>query len=239
MPYPVAAARGNILIPPAAAAGPYAVVFGATTTLMIGSHATLDDIHDNAMTVEGWFYIDTSAAGVQKIFVEKVGLGAGTLGWGFGYNTSVVNVQVTCNTTTAVSTSNQTPHDSTWHHWAMTWDDAGTRLVRIFKDGTEVSYATQTAGVDAIKSDAAFNGGIGTKYDASSSFRGKIGWVRISNNLRYTGTLTPTARKAPPATDGNTIRLFKMDEGAGTTITDASANAQNGTLANGSWLLDP
>jgi hypothetical protein len=218
------------------------VVFdGTNTNLMIGSHATLDDIQDNAFTVEGWFKITASAAGVVRPLIEKVGSSAGTVGWGMHYNTTNFGAQVACLTTTASRVTSATPHDSAWHHFAMTWDDAaGTRHVRMFVDGVELSYnLTNVAGSGAIKSDAAFNASIGCAYDTNNRMTGRVGWVRISNIVRYTGTFTPIARNAPPASDANTIRLFKMDTGAGTAIVDSSSNAQNGTLANGTWVIDP
>lgn len=217
----------------------YAVEFDATTTLVIGSEASLDDLADGAMTAEGYYKITASAAGLQKAFMDKAGLIAGTVGWGFGYQTVRWNANIACLTTPASSTVNGTPHDSTWHHIAMTFDDAGDRKIRLWFDGAEMAYASQTAGVGAVKSAAAQNAGIGTAYDGTNKLTGRIGWQRISNVVRYTVPFIPAGRDAPPANDANTVRLFKMDEGTGTTITDSSTNAQNGTLANGTWVADP
>jgi hypothetical protein len=220
----------------------YAVVFDGTNTyLMIGSHATLDDIQDNAFTAEGWFKITASAAGLVRPIIEKVGASAGTVGWGMYYNTGKFGAQVACVTANAWRETNATPHDSAWHHIAMTWDDAaGTRVVRMFVDGVELAYNVQNVtGNGAIKSDAAFNGSIGCAYDTNNRMTGRVGWVRISDTVRYTGTFTPIARNTPPASDANTIRLFKMDTGTGTAIVDSSPNAQNGTLTNGTWVIDP
>jgi hypothetical protein len=220
----------------------FAVVFdGTNTNLMIGSHATLDNIQDNAFTAEGWFKITASAAGAVKPLIEKVGASAQTVGWGVYYNTGKYGANVPCVTANAWREFTATPHDSAWHHIAMTFDDAGDRKVRIFIDGAEPgAYDIQNVtGNGAVKSDAAFNGSIGCGYDGAYRMTGRVGWVRISNNVRYTVAFTPIARNAPPASDANTIRLFKMDEGSGTTINDTSANAQDGTLTAGSWVVDP
>ena len=68
---------------------------------------------------------------------------------------------------------------------------------------------------------------------------GSIGWFRVSDNDRYDGA-TPTNFTAPertavPDVDGNTVGLWAVDEGAGTTVADSSGNSNNGTLSNGTW----
>ena len=105
-------------------------------------------------------------------------------------------------------------------------------------DGIWSAYTTQIAGVDAITSDAASNLFLGNSATTARALNGAIGWCRISNiATRYTvGTnFIPPPRGAIPANDANTVRLFAMNEGSGTTITDYSTNAQNGTLSNGTW----
>jgi len=220
----------------------FAVVFDGTNTyLMLGSEGTLDDIQDNAFTAEGWFKITASAAGLTRPLIEKVGASAGTVGWGLYYNTAKFGAQVACLTASAWREFSATPHDSTWHHFALTWDDAGDRKVRIYVDGAEPgSYNLQdVTGNGAIKSDAAFQASIGCAYDTNNRMTGRTGWGRISNTVRYTEAFTPDARDAPPANDANTLRLFNMDEGTGTTINDSSTNAQDGTLTSGTWAIDP
>jgi hypothetical protein len=237
MPYPVAAARGNNFTPPAAAAAVYATVFGGTNTYInVGNHATVQNLQDNAFTAEGWFQCDSGAAGTRALFGKRA-LSAN--GWGLRMTNTTLTAEVNCATTTASSTKATNFQDGTWHHFAMTFDDAGDRRIDLFVDGVEVTYTTQVQGSGAVKDDSALGLYIGEDFPSNWPFKGKVGWCRISNVVRYTGSFTPDARNAPPASDANTVRLFKMDEGTGTNINDTSSNALDATMTNGSWVNDP
>lgn len=66
---------------------------------------------------------------------------------------------------------------------------------------------------------------------------GRIGFVRISSTVRYTGTsYTPPAR--PPAIDAYTIAQYNFDERGGTTLHDASGNGYHLTIFDGAWVGD-
>lgn len=207
----------------------WAVVFnGSSTNINAGSEASIDNLADNAFTVEGYFNIVSTVAG--QYFIAK--RGGGATGWNFSCTGGNLVVSVKCATTEAAITHAFTG-DSKFHHFAFTFDDAGDRKLRLFTDG--VLVATGNAGVGAIVADAADTLHIGSLLAGGSFFTGFIGWIRISNIVRYTTTFTPVSRFIYPDVDANTVRLFKLNEGTGTTITDSSANAQNGTLANGTW----
>lgn len=62
-------------------------------------------------------------------------------------------------------------------------------------------------------------------YDPGTypSFSGWIDEVRISDNVRYTGAFTPPG--APFTPDTNTVGLYHIDEGSGTTVLDSSGTA--------------
>lgn len=202
-----------------------------------GSDAGLDNLADNAFTAEGWFCADLGdyggALGTSGALIEK-GTNS-SHGWYFIIDSTVgLWAEVDCATTNARSTSGLDEYtaDGEWHHVAMTFDDAGTRKIRLWLDGAEiVSYATQIAGVGAINADAAENltiGDIGVALN--QNFHGKVGWVRISNNLRYTVAFTPAARCTVPATDANTLGLWG-GSGTGTTLySQEGTTARNGTI---------
>jgi hypothetical protein len=194
-----------------------------------GSEASLDDIQDGAFTIEGWFRYLPGTAGSYLYKGNRT-----STGWLIYVSSgTTIRARVFCATTMAsASIGGSIANDGLWHHIAVTWDDAGDRQVRLFIDGRLVN--TSSAGVGAIVSDAAETCYIG--HD-QMNIGNAIGWVRISNNIRYTTTFTPPSRFACPANDANTVRLFAMNEGTGTTITDGSTNAQNGTLSNGTWNL--
>lgn len=208
----------------------WSVKFDASTTLInAGTEASIDDLQDNAVTFELWAKPKTlGEGGIIGVMLSKNSYYFATA------NAGLYGILL-CATTSAASDSAFVPNDQ-WHHIAFTFDDAGDRKIWTYLDGIkQTTYVTQTAGVGAITSDAAQNLYIGDRSAGGRCFDGSMGWIRISNNVRYTADFNPQSRFVPPAVDANTVRLFKMDEGSGTVITDYSANAQNASLANGVW----
>ena len=211
---------------------PVSVAFNGTSTAIdCGSEASIDNLHDAAFTVELW--VRANADATARRIISK---GSASEGWDIYVTTtsSLVVATVRCATTSAQATATLL-NDRRWYHIAMTFDDAGTRKIRLFLDGVELVYITQTAGVGAVVSDAALSLLIGNLSGLDRKLSGAIGWVRISDSIRYTKNFTPPPRGICPADDANTVRLFPMNEGSGTDIADLSANNQHGTLANGTW----
>lgn len=201
---------------------------GTSATIDAGSEASIDDLHDAAFTAEGW----AKATGAGS------GGGYGTLfskeKWAFRFlGSATIRGTLSCADGDVTASYTYAP-DETWNHWAITWDDAGDRRLRVWRNG--ILVATSGTGIGAIVSDTASNMYIGSTTAAFGFWAGNIGWVRVSNSVRYTTTFTPLSRFIYPVVDANTMRLFKIDEGTGITIVDYSTNAQNGTLANGAWV---
>lgn len=209
----------------------WATVYNGSSTAVRGSSAaSVDNLHDAAFTAEAWIY--TGHSGTAYV-VSKQGPARGWSIYKGGAGTVLV-ARVNCATTNAVLTTAVVIADSSWHHIAMTWDDAGDRKVYGWVDGAAAGVST--AGVGAVIDDASDDLYLGTWAESGLFWNGRIGWVRISNNVRYAAPFTAPDRLIPPAVDANTVRLFAMDEGTGTTITDSSANAANGLLVNGTWV---
>lgn len=199
----------------------------------VGSGATIDDLADNAFTVEGWFRITKSTR--YSTFFRK---GSSDItGWYFGIDTTgKIYSQVYCATTNASSYNLNTQWDGLWHYWKFTFDDAGDRKIRIYIDNVEITYAGQSAGVGAILSDAGTNGYISTSV-SSERLQGAHGWVRWSNVVRGAGMIP---RSNPPAVDGNTVAQWNANEGAGAVLTDSSGNLNHGAMAGTySWNNSP
>ncbi len=108
---------------------------------------------------------------------------------------------------------------NTWYHVAVTYDGATTR---VFVNGFPGPAVT----IGAITQGPFFRiGGI----PGYGFFNGDVDNVHISNIVRYSATFAPPSSVAP-ATDANTLALYRMNEGSGQTIADASGNGYNLTL---------
>ena len=116
-----------------------------------------------------------------------------------------------------------------WYTLAGTYD--GSKL-RLFVNG-ELVGSLATTGAVATSTKPFYIGSVEGQGDI---FTGPVDEVRLSNAVRYT-----TAYTVPPAAfspDANTLGLWHLDEGSGTTASDATGRA-NGTLVGGAaWSAD-
>ena len=206
----------------------YLVFNGTTANVNCGSDASLDDLHNAALTVEAWVRADTTDS--WRVFASK-GLWS-FKGWHVWVSGLAVGARVWASTATySVSTASMTL--SQWAHVAMTYDNGGDRKHRLYVDG--VLRSTSGAASGTIVSDAAQSMTIG-KSNETSSFNGAIGWMRLSNSIRYSGSFTPAARDAPPAVDGNTVEQWNLDEGVGlTAAAQVSSPTNDGTITAATW----
>lgn len=111
--------------------------------------------------------------------------------------------------------------DNVWHHIAVT-RNATSGAMRIFVDGVLSASGTGPTG------DVSYRAGRSTSYPDSDpylvfgaekhdagpgypSYNGYLDEVRISNNVRYTVDFYRPA--APLTADGNTVALYRFDEG--------------------------
>lgn len=206
---------------------------GTSAYINCGNHASLTGINTGTFTIE--FY---SKQKVYSDFQHYYGAyidpeSSSTFSM---YNGSTVQARCYVGAeTTNARTNIVFTVDSIWHHWSICYNNTGDRKIYVYRDGVQVGSVSSIADGDVLDLTGS-NLYIGTRGNATGHFfNGNFGWFRISDNIRYSATFTPDSIRKPPAVDANTVRLFKMDEGTGTTITDYSANAQNATLVNGTW----
>lgn len=205
-----------------------------------GDDPAIRDLHDAEITVEIWFLSDGGGDNVDEHLIEKGQ--EPNYGWYlyFEDDNKLIRFEVACATTDArARTPNSSIANNTWYHIAAYFNDAGDRKPYIAINGTwAASYATQTAGVDAISSDGGYVLRLGDQIGGARHLSGKIGWYRISNNDRYNHTtnFTPAARDNPPNSDANTVLLVHVDEGEGTTLDNEQGDPnRDGTITNATW----
>ncbi len=133
----------------------------------------------------------------------------------------------------SATTTGTTCGDGKWHHFAGCRSVVGGTVTNtVFLDG--VLKATASGAATTIGANAAvYFGGVTYGQDGLD---GAIDEVRISSVVRYTADFVPARRHVA---DASTVGLWHLDEGAGTTLSDASGNGYDGTLgATGGWAID-
>jgi hypothetical protein len=216
------------------------VLYNATNTkATVTDNATIQDLHDGAMTAELWIRMDGAHEGDLGFMLRKGD--AGAIGWLFTYNTDLKRLFATilCATANAVKRANADLIDSTWHHLAFTWDDATYLYPRLWIDGTEPATQGTTTRNGAIVSDVGDVLTFGAWWSGLYTINGAICFIRLSNIVRYTATFTPPDRRTPPAPDGDTVEQWNFAEGSGATLTaQVSSPANDAALLNHTWGID-
>ncbi|RJR27996.1 hypothetical protein C4561_00630 [candidate division WWE3 bacterium] len=205
---------------------------GANDFVLFGtSYTTLDNLPEGDFTVEMWLnYNNISYGPAQFIF--------GTYGCtidGFRADISggAITLRVENATTDTVTTTSTTVSGNQWTHVAIVYTSSN-KTGRVFINGTEASYSTQTAGVGAYNGDAdTFR--IGSVACQTGFYRGLMDEFRISNIARYDSNFTP--QTIPYLRDDYTKLLLHFDENRNDPrqtgkVFDDSGNGNHGTLGS-------
>jgi len=202
----------------------------ANSVVDCGSDASIDDLpNGGAITFDMWAKPTSYGEGNTGYFARK---GAGWIIWFTGGNLQFVVYSAGGNSTAQVAYV----IDSSWHHFAFTYDDTGAKTAQIWIDG--VLSATGGALGGAYTADAAANLFIGaSNAGAANSFGGDIGWCRYSDTQRWAANFTRPGRCTLPAIDANTM-LQVIYEGTGATTADMSGNDNDGDITSAEWACD-
>jgi hypothetical protein len=176
-----------------------------------------------------------SVADFGKYGVSLIANEGGRISYGVDVGGSKANI---CSSATVM--------DGQWHHVAVTRNSSSGQIC-IFIDGSgsgckngptgNISYNDARSG-GRTNSDPYLVMGA-EKHDYASPGTGYHGWldeVRLSNSVRYSGSFSRPS--APFSTDANTVALYHMDSGSGTTATDATGD-NPGTLRVGGSSSGP
>lgn len=210
-------------------------VGSGSSTSSFGSATSLDDLPTGDFTMEKWLYLeerDDIGGNSSMVLIGKVNDPGGCAtpnGWDLASHNSSLNLNFGAefNTTDARYTSaNNVLQKNVWQHVSLVWNGTA-KSAKLYVNGKEVSYTTQTAGSGTYGSDASGNLRLSSHACSSLPFKGKTDDLRIFNYARSQPQIAWDYNKGGP------IAWYKMDECQGSTIRDSSGNNLSGTLTVG------
>jgi len=119
--------------------------------------------------------------------------------------------------------------DGTWHH--IRWTRDGSNDNKLWVDGVQEG---NTVNSSVTVTGTAY---IGWDNNPNEIMKGTMCDLRISDIARNSTSFTPPPRGSL-SNDANTVRLWKMDESTGATLTDSSSNTDNATIQEGTRIVE-
>ncbi len=186
------------------------ISIGSGTTYTIESWIKVSDATNNTIVDKGDynFLFQTHPNGNQ-------GLGLYNRSFGWIYSSGVVPV-------------NQ------WLHVAVTYNN---RTVKFYQNG--VLQGTYTASANSTGDTGPMNIGRQSPYTcACNIFDGSMDELRLWNVARTQADIQASMNANIPSSSTGLVAYYKFDEGSGSTITDATANVNNGSMVGAPiWLV--
>ncbi len=217
---------------------------GLDDVITAGSASSLDDM--GARTLSAWIYPESMGESSKGRIFDKAATTTPTLGWIFNIANNEGDYQIgfTHSGSTVLSRRSvaNTIVPNVWQHVLVTWDGSTTATnIRIYVNGTEVSYQTTSNGA-SLTSDAAQTLRIGNSADGARTFDGYIDEPRIYD--RVLGATEIADLYALGATKFQDTQSNQLTNGlvgywpmngpdvSSTTAYDRSGQGNNGTLTN-------
>lgn len=177
-------------------------------------------------TVEGWF--KTSSASDQTIFAG-VDPGDGSHRVSVG-TTSEGKVKYSYYASEVVSTGSY--NDELWHHYAVTYDNA--KMV-LYVDGVTIDSSAVTDSIpnltEMVMARQALE--VSAKY-----FDGYLDEMRIWNSARTYEQVGGTMNQTLQGDEYGLIHYWRINEGTGDLVSDATGNEVTGTVQGALWSED-
>ncbi len=181
-------------------------------------------------TIEAWIKIST------PVTSQKVIVGMGTMPLGTRFTLNVLNSKLRIEIGGGGINSSKPIDDNTWHHVAVTYDNAATTKFKLYVDGALDGSGNITAA--PVNTAAGTGVTIGRRNDAVNYFNGIIDEVRIWNTVRTATEIQANLNKELCNTTG-LIGYYQLNQGTAngnnsslTIANDNSGNNKNGTLNN-------
>lgn len=197
-----------------------AINYNEGVRLTCGSGSTMDDLPSTGLTAEAWIYPRDMGEFNWGAIINKSSDGAN--GWILAFDGTTTNGLYFrsdhATTDLNVITTNNAVTLNRWNHVAVTWTGSTTATTaKIYVNGREVSYGTQTNGSGARASDASETLFIGEVNGQTNGFDGIIDQARVFNYVRTPAQIAWDYNRGAP------LAHWKMDECQGTTINNSGS----------------
>jgi hypothetical protein len=219
---------------------PNALHFDGTNDYVAVPDASSLDL-TNAFTLESWVYPTAYATtadptyGIQGL-IGKNRNNAGGIGYFFGMISGNLTVLLNNNVTNVGASSTTLVPLNTWSHVAATYD--GT-TIRMYLNGTQVFTQALSGFSCANSTQPLYIGGTGTAGTSTWLFKGNMDEARVWNTARSASQIANNYNCQLAGSESGLVAYYKFNQGVAagtntglTTLTDATANGNNGTLTN-------
>jgi hypothetical protein len=182
----------------------------------------------NNFTVEAWA-LTTSGTGYHRILSNFAA--SPNRGYGFGHRDT--RWRFTTYAVLDYDTSNSVVTTGTWTHLAVTMDSANT--VRWYVNGSYLTQIPCATGARLSTSPMT----LGCATNMTEFWEGAMDEIRIWNFVRSQAQIQGDFQRPLTGSEPGLVLYIPFSEGTGTTLTDTTANAVQGTLNGCTWVEGP
>jgi hypothetical protein len=234
-----------------------ALYFDGSDYISMGSDSSIDDLE--AWTACAWVYPESTPTHIGGILTKHDGSALGNWFLYYNNNNKLISYVDTDTAADAESVSSDTLPLDSWSHVCSSYDDNATsRVISQYINGTKASLATENASGGTRESDASGNMYVGAVTGSEYFFDGKIDEVKLYNvalteeqvrkdyNQGSSIVLGQTSTESDGVTPsfsadrsycvpGDTatcdppVGEWKFDENSGSTVYDTSGSGNDGT----------
>ncbi|HND53855.1 MAG TPA: LamG domain-containing protein, partial [Pirellulaceae bacterium] len=125
--------------------------------------------------------------------------------------------------------------DGRWHHMAVVRDDSADQAT-LYLDGVSYGARSMTMSTLSIASGGLLlsqeQDSVGGSFDVNQVFQGQLDDLRVWNGVRTASEIQSNMLTRLTGAESGLIGLWDFEDGAGSTVTDRTANHYNGSFSS-------